>query len=163
MLKVELKSIGIDLGTTYSCVIHRDPDGSETVVESSDGGELTPSVVHFAVGDRALVGEEAKRMLARDPENVVTGIKRQMGSEFPLEFHGRRYTPEGISGIILRHLATDASQALAVHFSDLAAVITVPAYFGVAEKEATYAAAEIGGLRCLGLLAEPVAAAYAYG
>lgn len=163
MLKVELKSIGIDLGTTYSCVIHRDPDGGETVVESSDGGELTPSVVHFAVGDRALVGEEAKRMLARDPENVVMGIKRQMGSEFPLEFHGRRYTPEGISGIILRHLATDASQALAVPLSDLAAVITVPAYFGVAEKEATHAAAEIAGLRCLELLAEPVAAAYAYG
>jgi molecular chaperone DnaK len=156
-------SIGIDLGTTYSCVIHRVRDGSETVIESSDGGELTPSAVYFAVGDRALVGEEAKRMLARDPENVVTGIKRQMGSEFPLEFHGRRYTPEGISGIILRHLATDASQALAVPLSDLAAVVTVPAYFGVAEKEATYAAAEIGGLKCLELLAEPVAAAYAYG
>lgn len=163
MLKGELKSIGIDLGTTYSCVIHRDRDGSETVVESSDGGELTPSVVHFGVGDRALVGEEAKRLLGRDPENVVTGIKRQMGSEFPLEFHGRRYTPEGISGIILRHLATDASQALVVPLSDLAAVITVPAYFGVAEKEATYAAAEISGLECLELLAEPVAAAYAYG
>jgi molecular chaperone DnaK len=156
-------SIGIDLGTTYSCVIYRDRDGSETVVESSDGGELTPSVVHFSAGDRALVGEEAKRMLARDPDNVVTGIKRQMGSEFPLEFHGRRYTPEGISGIILRHLATDAAQALAVPLSDLAAVVTVPAYFGVAEKEATYAAAEIGGLTCLELLAEPVAAAYAYG
>lgn len=157
------KSIGIDLGTTYSCVIHRDRDGSEKVVESSDGGELTPSVVHFSVGDRAVVGEEAKRMLARDPENVVTGIKRQMGSEFPLEFHGGRYTPEGISGIILRHLATDASLALAVPVGELAAVITVPAYFGVAEKEATHAAAEIAGLKCLELLAEPVAAAYAYG
>ncbi|QIK67375.1 Hsp70 family protein [Nocardioides sp. HDW12B] len=159
----DLRSIGIDLGTTYSCVIHRDRDGSETIVESSDGGELTPSVVHFAVGERALVGEEAKRMLARDPENVVTGIKRQMGSEFPLEFHGQRYTPEGISGVILRHLAMDASRALAVPLDDLAAVITVPAYFGVAEKEATHAAAEIGGLKCLELLAEPVAAAYAYG
>jgi molecular chaperone DnaK (HSP70) len=158
-----MKSIGIDLGTTYSCVIHRERDGSETIIESSEGGELTPSVVHFAVGARALVGEEAKRMLARDPENVVTGIKRQMGSEFPLEFHGQRYTPEGISGIILRHLATDASQALAVPLAELAAVITVPAYFGVAEKEATHAAAEIGGLKCLELLAEPVAAAYAYG
>lgn len=158
-----MKSIGIDLGTTYSCVIHRDREGNETVIESSDGGELTPSVVHFAVGDRALVGEEAKRMLSRDPENVMTGIKRQMGSEFPLEFHGRRYTPEGTSGIILRHLATDASQALSVPASDLEAVITVPAYFGVAEKEATHAAAEIAGLKCLELLAEPVAAAYAYG
>lgn len=157
------KSIGVDLGTTYSCVIHRDLDGREIVVRSSDGSELTPSVVHFGNGNRALVGEEAKRMLARDPENVVTGIKRQMGTEFPLEFHGRRYTPEGISGIILRHLASDASHALAVPVSDLVAVVTVPAYFGVAEKEATHAAAQIGGLKCLELLAEPVAAAYAYG
>lgn len=156
-------SIGIDLGTTYSCVIHRKHDGSETIVESSDGGELTPSVLHFSAGDRVLVGEQAKRMLERDPGNVVSGIKRQMGSEFPLEYHGKSYTPEGISGIILRHLAADASQSLGVPLQELAAVITVPAYFGVAEKEATYAAAEIGGLRCLELLAEPVAAAYAYG
>src|SRR5664280_891492 len=156
-------SIGIDLGTTYSCVIHRDHEGNERIVESIDGGELTPSVVHFTSGGSASVGGEAKSMLARESENVVTGIKRQMGSEFPLEFHGCHYTPEGISGIILRHLATDASRALTVPLSDLAAVITVPAYFGVAEKEATYAAAEIGGLKCLQLLAEPVAAAYAYG
>ncbi len=158
----DLRAIGIDLGTTYSCVIHRD-GGRETIVESSVGGELTPSVVYFSLGDRVSVGEEAKRMLARDSENVVTGIKRQMGSEFPLEFQGRHYTPEGISGIILRHLATDASESLAVPVSSLAAVITVPAYFGVGEKEATYAAAEVAGLRCLELLAEPVAAAYAYG
>lgn len=159
----QIKSIGIDLGTTYSCVIHRDSEGIETIVETSNGGELTPSVVHFSVGNRALVGEEAKRLLARDPENVVTGIKREMGNEFPLEFHGQRYIPEGISGIILRQLATDASRNLAVPLADLAAVITVPAYFGVAEKEATHAAAEIAGVTCLELLAEPVAAAYAYG
>lgn len=156
-------SIGIDLGTTYSCVIHRRTDGLETIVETSDGGELTPSVVYFARDGQALVGERAKQMLARDPDNVVTGIKRQMGHEFPLEFHGQRYTPEGISGIILRHLAADAAQALSVGHGDLAAVVTVPAYFGVAEKEATFAAAEIAGLRCLELLAEPVAAAYDYG
>ena len=90
--------MGVERVETDSGVIQRETDGSETGVESSDGGELTPSGVQFAVGDRALVGEEAKRMLARDPENVVTGIKRQMGSEFQLEFHGRRYTPEGISG-----------------------------------------------------------------
>ncbi|MGV1004577.1 MAG: Hsp70 family protein [Candidatus Nanopelagicales bacterium] len=155
-------SIGIDLGTTYCCVIHRDRNG-ETIIESSDGGELTPSVVHFAPAGRASVGVEAKRMLARDPENVVTGIKRHMGTDFPLEFHSRRFTPEGISGTILRHLAADASKALSIPLSDLAAVVTVPAYFGVAEKEATHAAAEIAGLKCLELLAEPVAAAYAYG
>ena len=156
-------SIGIDLGTTYSCVIHRSRDGVETVVETANGGELTPSALYFGGVRRVLVGEEAKRMLVSDPGNVVTGIKRHMGHDFPLEFHGQRYTPEGISGIILRHLATDASQALSVPLSDLVAVITVPAYFGVAQKEATYAAAEIAGLRCLELLAEPVAAAYAYG
>ena len=156
-------SIGIDLGTTYSCVIHRRSDGSETIVETSEGGELTPSVVYFAADGHVQVGEGAKRMLARDPENVVTAIKRHMGTEFPLEFHGRQYTPEGISGVILRHLAADASQALSVSAQDLVAVITVPAYFGVAEKEATHSAAGIAGLKCLELLAEPVAAAYAYG
>lgn len=155
--------IGIDLGTTYSCVVYRSSSGEETVVEGHDGGALTPSIVHFGEGGRVVVGSEAKRMLASDPENVVTGIKRQMGHDFPLEFFGNRYTPEGISAVILRHLATDAAEELAVPIADLAAVITVPAYFGVAEKEATHAAAEIAGLRCLELLAEPVAAAYAYG
>ncbi|WP_017583230.1 Hsp70 family protein [Nocardiopsis valliformis] len=155
--------IGIDLGTTYSCVFHRTADGHENVVAGLDGGGLTPSVVHFADGGRVVVGADAKRMLEHDPENVVTGIKRQMGRRFPQEFHGRRLTPEGISGIILRHLAADAVRELAVDPCDLAAVITVPAYFGVAEKEATHAAAEIAGLRCLELLAEPVAAAYSYG
>lgn len=158
-----MKSIGIDLGTTYSCVIHRSREHVENVVPSTEGDELTPSAVHFSAGNRVLVGAEAKRMLERDPDNVVAGIKREMGRDFPLEFQNQSYTPEGISAIILKHLATDASQALSVPLSDLAAVITVPAYFGVAEKEATHAAAEIAGLRCLELLAEPVAAAYAYG
>ncbi|MBL7489625.1 Hsp70 family protein [Frankia sp. AgB1.9] len=156
-------SVGIDLGTTYSCAIHQAPGGAETAVEAHDGGELTPSVVYFGADGQAVVGAEAKRMLGRDPANVVTGIKRQMGHVFPLEFHGQRYTPESISGLILRRLAADAAQVLSVPVADLAAVITVPAYFGVAEREATYAAAEIAGLRCLQLLAEPVAAAYAYG
>lgn len=155
--------IGIDLGTTYSCVIRSRQDGAEIVVESSSGGFLTPSVVHFAPGGRVAVGDEAIRLAVFDPENAVVGIKRQMGREFPLEFHGETFTPEGISGIILRHLAADASGSLGVPISDLAAVVTVPAYFGVAEEEATFAAAQIGGIRCLELLAEPVAAAYAYG
>lgn len=155
--------IGIDLGTTYSCVIHRGADGGERVVESASGRELTPSVVYFRGDEHVLVGDEAKHMLGADSENVVTGIKRQMGSTFPLEFSGRNFTPEGISGIILRHLASDASREFSVPLTELCAVITVPAYFGVAEKEATHAAAEIAGLRCLELLAEPVAAAYAYG
>ncbi|MFT4188842.1 MAG: Hsp70 family protein [Aeromicrobium sp.] len=156
-------SIGIDLGTTYSCVVHQPFGGRERVVRSTDDSELTPSAVYFDAVGSVLVGEEAKRMLGRDAENVVVGIKRQMGQDFPLEFHGTTYTPEGVSGIILRQLAADAAADLGVSADDLVAVITVPAYFGVAEKEATSAAAEIAGLRCLELLAEPVAAAYAYG
>jgi molecular chaperone DnaK len=155
--------IGIDLGTTYSCVIHLDSQGTETLVESADGGELTPSVVYFAPDGGVTVGQRARAMIPREPDNVVSGIKRQMGRDFPLEFGGRRFTPEGISGILLRHLVLDASATLSVDVAQLAAVITVPAYFGVAEKEATSAAAEIAGLTCLELLAEPVAAAYAYG
>lgn len=154
-------SVGIDLGTTYSCVIHHDGNGNESIVPSIDGGDLTPSVVYF--GDEALVGSEAKAQLKDDPDNVVVGIKRHMGTDYPMEFGGQRLTPEGISGLILRHLAADAAAALQVSISDLRAVITVPAYFGVTEKEATEAASVVAGLNCLELLAEPVAAAYAYG
>lgn len=156
-------SIGIDLGTTYSCVIAHHDDGRETIVPAVDGGALTPSVVHFGADGTVSVGEDAKRQVAADPDGVVSGIKRYMGHEHPLTFGQDTYTPEGISGIILRHLARDASEALSVESVDLAAVITVPAYFGAAEKEATSAAARIAGLRCLELLAEPVAAAYGYG
>ncbi len=157
-----LKSIGIDPGTTYSCVIHRDRDISDTIVESSELWELTSSVGHFAAGNLALVGEDAKWMLECEPENGVVGIKRQVGSAFPLDFHGRHYKPEGISGIILRHLATGTSQALAVPLAELAAVVTVPAHLGVAEKKAAHAAGEIGGLKRLELLAEPVRPAFAH-
>lgn len=157
-----MTAIGIDLGTTYSCVINRAPDGTDTVVTAFDGGELTPSVVYFGA-DEVLVGAEAKRMLGEDPDNVVVGIKRHMGREHPLEFGGTVYTPEAISALILRRLAQDAAAELATDTAALQAVITVPAYFGVAEKEATIAAARIAGLPCLELLAEPVAAGYAYG
>ncbi|MBU21344.1 MULTISPECIES: Hsp70 family protein [unclassified Microbacterium] len=157
------RSIGIDLGTTYSCVIHRSPEHGEVVVESADGKELTPSVVYFASDGSVLVGDRAKDHLADDAENVVVGIKRQMGRQFPLSYHGNEFTPEAISGVILRRLAEDAAAALSVSAAELSAVVTVPAYFGVGEREATFAAASIAGVRCMELLAEPVAAAYAYG
>ena len=157
-----IKSIGIDLGTTYSCVIHHSETG-ERIVENIDDRELTPSVVYFDSSGDVLVGDQAKDRLADDIDNTVVGIKRQMGREFPLSFGGRVYTPEGISGIILRRLAEDAASFLGVQREELRAVVTVPAYFGVGEREATYAAARIAELECLELLPEPVAAAYAYG
>lgn len=156
-------AIGIDLGTTYSCVIHHGTDGSDTVIETADGNELTPSVVYFSPTGQVVVGERAKERLADDADNVVVGIKRQMGRTFPLEYHGNAYTPEGISGILLRQLTVDAAAHLGVAPDELTAVITVPAYFGVGEREATLAAATIAGLDCTELLPEPVAAAYAYG
>lgn len=156
-------SIGIDLGTTYSCVIHRAPDGTEELIPSAAGEDLTPSVVFFDPDGSVLVGKAARKMLADDPEDVVVGIKRHMGHDHPLEFHGRVFTPEAISGIILRRLAMDAAAHLHVGTDQVQAVVTVPAYFGVAEKESTHAAARIAGLACLEIIAEPVAAAYAYG
>ncbi|MDR2378745.1 MAG: Hsp70 family protein, partial [Bifidobacteriaceae bacterium] len=158
-----MPAIGIDLGTTYCCVLHRTAAGGEELIRSAAGGELTPSVVYFDPDGSVAVGQEARRAARIDPDNAVFGIKRHMGEDFPLEFHGLRYTPEAISGIILKRLALDAAAHFAVGPERLRAVITVPAYFGVAEKEATHAAARIAKLDCLELLAEPVAAAYAYG
>lgn len=158
-----MKSIGIDLGTTYSCVMHHSDSGVDLVIETIDGKELTPSVVHFSPSGDVMVGDRAKKRLTDDTERVVVGIKRQMGKQFRLEYNGREYTPEGVSGIILRRLAEDAASHFGVSGGELGSVITVPAYFGVGEREATFAAAEIAGLNCLELLPEPVAAAYAYG
>jgi molecular chaperone DnaK len=158
-----VKAIGIDLGTTYSCVMHHSRSGVDLVVETADGKELTPSVVHFSANGDVLVGDRAKSRLADDADNVAVGIKRHMGTEFRLEYNGNEYTPEGVSGVILRRLADDAASHFDVPIAELGAVITVPAYFGVGEREATFAAAVIAGLNCLELLPEPVAAAYAYG
>ncbi|MBT9293374.1 Hsp70 family protein [Rhodococcus sp. GOMB7] len=154
-------AIGIDLGTTYSCVYAADRTGRIELVRTPDDRELTPSVVHFS-GSKVSVGFDAKEMMGEDPDNVVVGIKRSMGKDHRQEFGGVAYTPEAISGMILRRLAEDAALVLGVGISEIQAVITVPAYFGVAEKEATFAAARIAGLNCLELLAEPAAAAYAY-
>lgn len=157
-----VQTIGIDLGTTYSCVFNCS-GGTEQLIPAVDGADLTPSVVYFDDGGSVLVGAEAKAHLADDPDNVVVGIKRRMGTEFPLQFGQQTLAPEAISALILKRLAKDAADALTCQPSDLKVVITVPAYFGVAEKEATHAAARIAGLDCLELLAEPVAAGYAYG
>lgn len=158
-----MKTIGIDLGTTYSVVAHVGDRGDVRALPNEVGEILTPSAVYFDKCGGVSVGQEAKAMSATEPDRVVTGIKRQMGREHSLTFGECDYRPEGISAVILKRLAADAAAELGVSPDQLEAVITVPAYFGVAEREATAAAAQIAGLKCLDLVAEPVAAALSYG
>ena len=140
--------VGIDLGTTRCVVAHDTGGGAPVIIDVEGDGPWTPSVVHFD-GGRWEVGAEAALMAAVDPDSVVIGIKREMGEATTLFFGGEEYGPEGISGIILRHLAEVAEAELGP--GRVRAVITVPAYFGAAEREATRAAARIAGLDCLGL------------
>jgi molecular chaperone DnaK len=152
--------IGIDLGTTNSVVASVADDGTVVVLPNANGAEITPSVVYFEPDGTAVVGEEAVQATAVDPENGVQLIKRAMGTEFPLQIRGQQHTPESVSALILRQLAAAATGADGRRTS---AVITVPAYFGLAEREATYQAGVIAGLDVLELLDEPVAAAAHYG
>jgi len=152
--------VGIDLGTTNSVVASVADDGTVVVLPNANGAEITPSVVYFDPDGTAVVGEEAVQAAAVDPENGVQLIKRAMGTEFPLLIRGQQHTPESVSALILRQLATAATGA---DGSRISAVITVPAYFGLAEREATYQAGVIAGLDVLELLDEPVAAATHYG
>ena len=150
--------IGIDLGTTRCVVAHDAGDGAPVVIDAEDGSPYTPSVVHFDEG-RWEVGAGAVLMAPVDPDATVVGIKREMGEDTVMFFGDEEYGPEGISGIILRHLADLAEAELGR--GRVRAVITVPAYFGAAEREATRSAARIAGIDCLGLLAEPAAASLA--
>ena len=152
--------LGIDLGTTNSVVASIDGDGRVVILRNADGAEITPSVVYFEPGGGVVVGEEARRATAVDPGNGVRLIKRHMGEDFPLVFQDQDHTPESISALILRQLTAAAPAASGVRAR---AVITVPAYFGLAEREATYQAGVIAGLDVLELLDEPVAAAAHYG
>jgi molecular chaperone DnaK len=158
-----LLPIGIDLGTTYSVVAHVTPEGSIEILDNDDGQQLTASAVHFGERGQVVVGRVAKEMSEIEPDRVVTGIKRHMGKEHVLTFDGTAFRPEGISGVILRRLAQNAADFLGIDVDQLVAVITVPAYFGVSEHEATAAAAAIAELTCIDLVAEPVAAALFYG
>jgi molecular chaperone DnaK (HSP70) len=151
--------LGIDLGTTNSVVASVDDDGAVVVLPNANGGEITPSVVYFEPDGTAVVGDEAVLATAMDPENGVQLIKRAMGREFPLRIRGQDHTPESVSALILRQLVTAATGSP----GKMTAVITVPAYFGLAEREATYQAGVIAGLDVLELLDEPVAAAAHYG
>ena len=152
--------VGIDLGTTNSVVATVSDDGAVVVLPTALGGEITPSVVYFEPDGTAVVGAEAVQATAVDPENGVQLIKRAMGTEFPLRIRDQQHTPESVSALILRQLVTAATGADGARVS---AVITVPAYFGLAEREATYQAGVIAGLDVLELLDEPVAAAAHYG
>ena len=151
--------LGIDLGTTNSVVASIDDTGRPTVLRNAGGAETTPSVVYFEPDGTAVVGEYARLAVAADPANGVTLVKRQMGSEFPVDLRGERHTPESISALILRQLVAGTG----ADPSGARAVITVPAYFGLREKEATQQAGVLAGLDVLELVAEPVAAAAHYG
>jgi molecular chaperone DnaK len=151
--------LGIDLGTTNSVVASIDDAGNVIILRNAVGSEITPSVVYFEPGGGAVVGEEALHATSVDPDNGVRLIKRHMGTEFPLDVGGNEHTPESISALILRQLVAGAPSGP----GPARAVITVPAYFGLAEREATYQAGVIAGLEVLELLDEPVAAAAHYG
>ncbi len=153
------KIIGIDLGTTNSCVAVLE-GGEAKVIPNSEGNRTTPSVVAFK-GDEELVGETAKRQAVTNVKNTISSIKRKMGTSERVEANGKKYTPEEISAKILSKLKKDAESYLGEKVSK--AVITVPAYFNDAERQATKNAGKIAGLEVERIINEPTAAALAYG
>jgi molecular chaperone DnaK (HSP70) len=153
-------TFGIDLGTTNSCVARIDDAGRPAIIKSALGEDTTPSVVCFESPQHAVVGRAAKNEALIAPELVAQLVKRDMGTSEQYTFHGERYTPEMVSALILRELARAAEESTGQVVRDV--VITVPAYFGVAEREATRRAGQLADLNVLDVLAEPVAAALHY-
>lgn len=151
---------GIDLGTTYSSVAYLDATGRPSVVRSREGGDSTPSAVYFSAPDAVVVGTKAKDTAVLEPDLVFDLIKRELGRHLTLTAHGRSFAPEEVSSLILRKLVADAREATGETVTE--AVITVPAYFGVAERSATRRAGELAGLSVIDVLSEPVAAALTY-
>ncbi|GIH25562.1 molecular chaperone DnaK [Acrocarpospora phusangensis] len=152
---------GIDLGTTYSCIASVDDVSRPTVHRNQEDTDTTPSVVFFETPDNVVVGQTAKDSAVIEPDLVVSRIKRDMGHEVTRTMHGRPYTPEEISAFVLRKLAADARTATGIPVDDV--VITVPAYFGAAERDATRKAGRIAGLNVIDIISEPIAAAITYG
>ena len=153
---------GIDLGTTYSVVSFIDETGKPAVSRNSDGQDTTPSVAYFESADNIVVGRVAKETAGVFPDQVVALIKREMGDrEWRREFFGKEYTPPSVSALLLSALARDAETDTGRPVNEV--VITVPAYFGLLEKDATRSAGEIAGLKVIGIVPEPVAAALHYG
>jgi molecular chaperone DnaK len=154
------RAVGIDLGTTNSVVAVLE-GGEPTVIANAEGGRTTPSVVAFAKSGEPLVGEIAKRQAVTNVERTIRSVKRHMGTDWTVEIDGKTYTPQEISARILQKLKRDAEAYLGEQVTD--AVITVPAYFNDAQRQATKEAGDIAGLNVLRIINEPTAAALAYG
>ena len=154
------KTIGIDLGTTNSVVAVME-GGKPTVIANAEGSRTTPSIVAFSKSGERLVGQLAKRQAIVNPDRTIASIKRHMGENYKVNIDGKDYTPQEISSMILRKLADDASKYLGEKVTS--AVITVPAYFNDAQRQATKDAGKIAGLDVLRIVNEPTAAALAYG
>ena len=153
------KIIGIDLGTTNSCVAVME-GGESVVIANAEGGRTTPSVVAFSKTGERMVGQVAKRQAITNPDRTISSIKRDMGTANTVEIDGKKYTPQEISAIILQKLKADAEAYLGTTVSE--AVITVPAYFTDAQRQATKDAGKIAGLEVKRIINEPTAAALAY-
>jgi molecular chaperone DnaK len=155
-----MATYGIDLGTTRSCIASVDHTGRPMVLKNAIGEETTPSVVYFESPENVVVGKQAKDTALLVPDLVVELVKRKMGEDDHYSFYGQDHTPESISALILRELARAAGEQTGEEVRDV--VITVPAYFGLLEREATRNAGQIAGLNVLDVLPEPVAAALDY-
>ena len=153
------KIIGIDLGTTNSCVAVME-GGEPVVIANAEGGRTTPSVVAFSKTGERMVGQVAKRQAITNPDRTISSIKREMGTSHTVEIDGKKYTPQEISAIILQKLKADAEAYLGQTVTE--AVITVPAYFTDAQRQATKDAGKIAGLEVKRIINEPTAAALAY-
>ena len=154
------KIIGIDLGTTNSCVAVME-GGKPTVIANAEGVRTTPSIVAFKKDGERLVGEPAKRQAVTNADRTISSIKRHMGSDYKVDIDGKKYTPQEISAMILQKLKADAESYLGEKVTE--AVITVPAYFNDAQRQATKDAGKIAGLEVKRIINEPTAAALAYG
>ena len=154
------KIIGIDLGTTNSCVSVME-GGEAVVIPNAEGNRTTPSVVAFSKDGERMVGQVAKRQAITNPDRTVISIKREMGSDYKVNIDGKKYTPQEISAMILQKLKADAEAYLGQTVTE--AVITVPAYFTDAQRQATKDAGKIAGLEVKRIINEPTAAALAYG
>ena len=154
------KTIGIDLGTTNSCVAVIE-GGEPVVIANAEGARTTPSVVAFSKDGERMVGQVAKRQAITNPDKTVSSIKREMGSAYKVSIDGKNYTPQEISAMILQKLKSDAEAYLGEKVTQ--AVITVPAYFTDAQRQATKDAGKIAGLDVKRIINEPTAAALSYG
>ena len=154
------KVIGIDLGTTNSCVAVME-GGEAVVIPNPEGARTTPSVVAFQKDGQRIVGQVAKRQAVANPDRTVISIKRHMGSDYKVDIDGKKYSPQEISAMILSKLKADAESYLGSKVTD--AVITCPAYFTDSQRQATKDAGKIAGLNVLRIINEPTAAALAYG